>query len=138
MEIEQNVASRKRGVPEPLQHRADGRCPHCRTRLVNGGERHREKTRVLDVVDSRQPDPARHANTELVEGLEEMPCGEIVGADDTVGTMLRERRFHLFSILRLDPTDARFQATARVRESLEISLRSAHRQWALNPDGRRT
>ena len=89
MEIEQNVASRKRRVPEPLQHRADGRCPHCRTRLVNGGERHRKKTGVLDVVDSRQPDPARHAHTELVERLEEMPCGEIVGANDTVGTMLR-------------------------------------------------
>ena len=121
MEIEQNVARRKRGVPEPLQHRADGRCPHCRTRLVNGGERHRKKTRVLDVVNSRQPHTARDAHTEFVERLEEMPCGEIVGANDTVGTMLCERRFQLLPILRLDPADARFEAAGRVGESLAIS-----------------
>ena len=84
MKVEQNIPSRQTGMAQPFHHCADGDRPHCRARLMDGGQRNRKEARILYIVDSRHADSLRHAHTQIRQCLEKSGSCEIVGANETL------------------------------------------------------
>ncbi len=89
--LQKNVAGGLIGPFEPLQHGCDCHGTDLGAVLMLCGEGDGQKAGVPDIVDSDDADLLGYANAVRGEAFHDLDCGDVVGADDCVGSELLEQ-----------------------------------------------
>ena len=86
MRLQEDVADGRVGPADAIQHRRERRGANLPRRLPQRGERDRQETRVLHVVNPDEPHVAGHRVAELEDRVHQPRGGPVVGAHDRVRT----------------------------------------------------
>src|SRR5258708_22273786 len=110
MEVEQYLSCGQFRMAKPFAHSTNRNRTYGRAGLVDSSERDGKKTGVFDIVNPRHPNLTGHAHPQFVQRLQQVGGCEVIGANDAVGTELREPRLNPYPILGFYPADAWLKA----------------------------
>jgi hypothetical protein len=93
------VPGRYFGVVDKVYHQGEGAAAYILKGLFNAGDGAGKRHLVAEVVETRQRDVFGNPDSQGVTGAQHRHSGEIVGAEDAVGTLFTDKTGKTFMIV---------------------------------------
>ena len=77
-----------------LNYQSTAICRHVAEGLRNCRQRHAEQFRILQIIEADQAYIVRHANLTFSQGMHQLSCREVIGANDAVNLATRRQLSH--------------------------------------------